>query len=345
DQSIATIDGPSVSYDNPADFAVDRTGRVLMADVNTAATRGQVMVVTGSGTPTVLISATTLGIGGLLFITVDAQDRIFTAQTSGEIKLFDSTGAMIDGSFATGLGTSPAIAAGRGGPFGTDLYAIDIGSGSLFRIDAQGTKTTIGTGFGAVRDLEFGPDGALYVAEFDRDRVLRIDAPFPSEWIGTSGTPPDATCPAWALTDTATPEDPTLASGVLTLSTSPDLETMSYGQSAPDMATIGLLVLEARVRFVSGSSSAGNRAPASIAFTTAPDVGGLFFLGQDEIFVGSAGDVKGDSAVVDTDGSAHTYRIVVDGTASGSTMSVLYDGVPTLAGSLFTSAAVFGAVE
>ena len=62
--------------------------------------------------------------------------------------------------------------------------------GDLFSVADDGTKTQFGSGFaaggvslGGVATagswIAFGPDGALYVAEFPNDRVLRI-APFAS---------------------------------------------------------------------------------------------------------------------------------------------------------------------
>ena len=72
-----------------------------------------------------------------------------------------------------------AIAVGPGsGAFGSDVYTVNNSNGELIRIDLAGNATVIGTGFDAVRDLEFGPDGALYASEADNDRILRI-APIP----------------------------------------------------------------------------------------------------------------------------------------------------------------------
>ena len=49
-------------------------------------------------------------------------------------------------------------------------------SGELVRIEMSGSATVIGTGFRTARDLQFGPDGALYVSDFTNDQVIRISA-------------------------------------------------------------------------------------------------------------------------------------------------------------------------
>jgi hypothetical protein len=74
-------------------------------------------------------------------------------------------------------------------------------------------------------------------------------------------------------------------------------------------------------------------------------VGALFFVDADEIFLTSAGDVKGPTAVVDTNDAAHTYRIVVGGTAAGSPVTVFYDGVSTLTGVTYSEPTSLGPVE
>jgi hypothetical protein len=339
DQMVEVIDGPSTVYDNPTDFVADGTGRVLMADARTDAT-GQVLVVSGAGAPVPLI---TIPGATALVLAVDGQDRIYVSDGAGAVQQFDATGALLEAAYVTGLLPGAAIAVGPGGPFGSSLYAID--DGDLVRVDAPGVLTPIGSGFGSVSDLEFGPDGALYVSQFDLDRVLRIDAPFSADWEAYSALTPEQVCPPWTLTDSADPEDPVLAGDLLTLATSADAENMSYLQTAPAVAMPETFVFEARVRVVSGASSGANRAPGFVGFTTAPGVGGLFFLAADEIFLTAAGDTKGASALVDTDDTLHTYRIVVDGTAAGSPITVFYDGVPTLTGALYADAPSLGPVE
>jgi hypothetical protein len=165
--------------------------------------------------------------------------------------------------------------------------------------------------------------------------------PIEAVWDGASGLTPDQVCPAWTLTDTAPGADPVLDAGVLTLSTAAVAEDMFYVQTALTTPAPDPIVIEARLRFTSGSSNLNNRGPAAIAVTTAANTGTLFFVGADDIFLTADGDVRGPSASVDTDGAFHTYRIEI--TAAG-VVTVAYDGTPTLTGATYTSAPAFGAV-
>jgi hypothetical protein len=171
-------------------------------------------------------------------------------------------------------------------------------------------------------------------------RTAAAQAPTESVWQAISGTTPDAICPAWTLQDTAPGADPVLAAGALTLSTAANAEDMFYFQPLDVTPSPDPLVFEFRVRFVSGATGVVNRAPIAIVVTTAPNVGTLFFVDADEIFLVGDGEVVGQTASVDTDGAGHTYRVEV--TAAGA-VSVSYDGTPTLTGATFTSAPSFGA--
>ncbi len=99
------------------------------------------------------------------------------------------------------------------------------------------------------------------------------------------------------------------------------------------MDVIHILVIEARVKLGSGSTSAATRAPIVVAATTSPNVGSALWIGEDEIFINNADFVKGPTANVDTDDAFHTYRIEV----TGASVDVFYDGALTLTGSTFTS--------
>jgi hypothetical protein len=160
-------------------------------------------------------------------------------------------------------------------------------------------------------------------------------------WEAASGLTPDQVCPAWTLVDTAPGADPVLSGGVLTLATAAVAEDMFYLQTDLTAPLPDPIVVEGRLRFVSGSSNLDSRGPAAIAITTAENTGTLFFVGADTIFLTADGDVRGPSASVDTDGAAHTYRIEV--TAAG-VVTVSYDGTPTLTGATYTNAAAFGSV-
>ena len=164
---------------------------------------------------------------------------------------------------------------------------------------------------------------------------------FNATYEASSGLLPDEVCPPWTLFDTASPEDPSLSGGKLVISTNQNRESMGFLQSASDIAIPPNLVIEERVKLVSGSSSALTRAPIAIGTTTSPAEGIVLWIAQDEMFINLADGVKGPTATVDTDGGFHTYRIEI----TGASVEVFYDGVLTLTGSTFTSAPTFGAVE
>ena len=150
----------------------DSTGRLVFTDGNPLSR--SVFVSTGEF-PAVLF---VIPDGDRAFsLTVDSSDRIFTRGRGGTIRIHDSSGNLLDSSFAV-LGASGPIRFGPGGTWGTDLYALS--DDRLVRLDAQGSATVVGTGFAtgaggaAMNSIAFGPDGALYVGEFENDRILRI---------------------------------------------------------------------------------------------------------------------------------------------------------------------------
>lgn len=163
--------------------------------------------------------------------------------------------------------------------------------------------------------------------------------PTEAVWDGASGQTPEQACPAWTLVDTAPGADPVLSNGVLTLSTAANAQDMFYMQTALTMPLPDPVVIEARLEFVSGQSSLGNRGPVAIAVTTAPNMGTLFFVGANQIFLTGTGDVRGDTAAVDTEAAFHVYHIEI--TAAGA-VTVRYDGTPTLTGTTYPSVPAFG---
>jgi hypothetical protein len=137
--------------------------------------------------------------------------------------------------------------------------------------------------------------------------------------------------------------DPVLAPSGLTISDAPGEDLFYFQTDALDVAPVpDPIVFEARMRFISGSSSGNNRAPANIVITTAPNTGTLFGIGADEIFLTGVGDVRSQTASVDTEGASHVYRIEL--TAAGA-VTVFYDGTPTLSGTIYMSVDAFGPVR
>ena len=170
DGSLSTLFGPSESYLNPTDMTFDRTGRLLFVDAGIDAGVPLSVFVSSGAEPQPLI---TFPVGQRpVAIAVDLENRIYTSAIGRTtIQVHDSDGVLLDPAFATGL-PEALLAFGRGGAFGTDLWAI--AGGDLVRIDALGGKTVAGSGFGAATGVTFGPDGSLYVAEKANDRILRI---------------------------------------------------------------------------------------------------------------------------------------------------------------------------
>jgi hypothetical protein len=167
-------------------------------------------------------------------------------------------------------------------------------------------------------------------------------AGFVSDYQASSGLFPDQISPPYTLFDEASPENPALSGGILTLSTSADAERMFYIQLEPIVDTSDPFFIEARIRFVSGSSSHVSRAPISIALTTAPDIGNTLFIDRDRVFFNTGEATPGPSALVDTDGAFHTYRIDYNGAGA---LALAYDGVPVLAGATFASSGFNGSQE
>jgi hypothetical protein len=150
------------------DMKFDRNGRLLFAD--------DVSLVWAStgGTPTVLFSTPFRASS----LAIDDNNRIFIALDDGTIRIYrpDGTPAGIFASgLATGLNLYLAFGDGRGG-FGRFLYAL---SGStLLRFTPNGRATVIGTGFSIGQQtstgMVFGPDHALYISDYQGNRILRI---------------------------------------------------------------------------------------------------------------------------------------------------------------------------
>lgn len=167
-------------------------------------------------------------------------------------------------------------------------------------------------------------------------------ADFNATWNASSGLLPDAVCPGWVLTDTASPEEPTISNGRLLITTSANGENIFYEQSGSDISVPGLMIIEARLRFVSGTTSHVARTPAVVRFTVAPTVGNALFIGVDEVFLLAADLVRGASAAVDTDDVFHTYRLEVN-TSTGA-IDVFYDGTFLLSGTTFSDVNSNGSV-
>ncbi|HNQ90169.1 MAG TPA: hypothetical protein PKM73_16245 [Verrucomicrobiota bacterium] len=158
--------GPNATLYNPSAFAFDASGRLLI----TEAGNGKVLVSSGA-MPTVLFSLT-----DVIRIAVDTLDRIVVNTSTGTaLRLYTSGGVLSNANFAAVKANCP-LARGPGGSWGTDLYAV-APNGDLVRIDLEGGTTRVGSGFSNAAAFAFGPDAALYVSDFDADRIYRIAQP------------------------------------------------------------------------------------------------------------------------------------------------------------------------
>lgn len=235
DQSITTVLGPTATLVNPNYMALDSTGALLIS--STSGVAGVYRFPAGG--PLALF----LDPGGNSpdNLAVDATGRIFVHLGNGNVAVYAAGGTVENAAFATGLGTSAALVVGRGGVWGTDLYAGVDSTGELVRIDDQGMATSIGTGFTSISGIAFGPDNALYVSEFANDRVLRIASPGPTT----------STVTTTSTTTTVSPSSSTTSTTSSTTSTSST--TASSSSSSTSSST---------------STSSTTRSPATTTSTT-----------------------------------------------------------------------------
>lgn len=155
-----------------------------------------------------------------------------------------------------------------------------------------------------------------------------------SVWLASSGVLPTASCTPWTLVDTAPNDDPVLSASHVTLASDADAENLYYTQAAADLITPATLVLEARMRLVSGTSSAASRAPAAIIARYGNPLRTVaFFISATDVFLNTADGTKGDSETIATTDAPHTYRIEVNTTTHA--IDVKRDSVSILTGAAY----------
>lgn len=154
------------------DMKFDSAGRLIFSD-----DLPQVLASSGN-VPTVLFSLPSRP-GS---IAIDEDDRIYVALADGTIRIYTPDGTLADAAFASGLaGLDTYLAFGPGsGGFGKALYVLN--GSDLLRFDRNGKSNRIGSGFNvgppSGTGFVFGPDGALYVSDYDQNRILRISRGF-----------------------------------------------------------------------------------------------------------------------------------------------------------------------
>lgn len=153
-------------------------------------------------------------------------------------------------------------------------------------------------------------------------------------WLSSSGVLPNAACTPWTLVDTAAAKNPVLSTGFVTLATDSNAENMYYVQTGADLVTPATLIIDARVRVASGSSSDASRAPAVVlARYGSPLRTVAFYLSTTEVFLTSADLTKGNAANVATTDSPHNYHIEVNTTTHA--IDVKRDSVSTITGTAY----------
>lgn len=169
-----------------------------------------------------------------------------------------------------------------------------------------------------------------------------FSTPATDGYSAASGVLPEASCPPWVPFGTANPQFESLSDGHLVLTTSTFGQIKAFVQTAPQITLPDRVVVEANMRYISGSTTHSARAPAIIDVSVAPSVGNAVFIGQNEIFILAGDEQRGQTASVPTTDGFHTYRLEV--TASTGAVQVFYDGALKLAGSTFANAATHGDV-
>ena len=173
DQTVSTIFHIGSGLTNPNGMKFDSSGRVVIAD-----NLGPVATTTG-GNPSILFTLS--GRNGT--VAIDTNDDIYTDGPGGVIQIHAADGSLVNANFYTDPNPGPGGFQLEFGPgdalWGDLLYGISGDTGELLKWDDLGNATVIGTGFGgpgepSVGDLEFGPDGALYVSFFGGDEIVRI---------------------------------------------------------------------------------------------------------------------------------------------------------------------------
>ena len=162
-----------------------------------------------------------------------------------------------------------------------------------------------------------------------------------SLWQASIGQYPNEIFPAWERVAGATPPTSVLSGGVLEINGTIGTSALFYQEKFGMLSFPPQLVLEIRLQYVSGYTT-GVHTHAAISWTSGSTVGNSLGFRADQIFLMTTGDVVGPSANVDTTSAEHTYRIEVDGVATGSAIRVYQDGSLVLNGANFISSYWFG---
>jgi hypothetical protein len=164
-QNATVLFGPTTTLLNPSGLAIDAAGDLLLTDFNLR----QIKKISGATLSTIA----THSVGFFDIVIHPTSGDLYASTVGGPVRRYTAGGALLDANFASGrplafdLGASPP-----------DLYTINP-AGELHKIAPDKTVTVLGSGFTSVYGLDFGPDGSLFLTEFNNDRVLRVGFPPP----------------------------------------------------------------------------------------------------------------------------------------------------------------------
>jgi hypothetical protein len=165
--TVTSLFGPSAVIENPTKFLFTGPGRLLFTDYNNLA----VMVMTNA-TPQAFCSTPDAPYA----LAQDGLGRILVSSgATNRIRLYSAMGVLLSNVFVTAQARSP-LARGPGNAWGTNVYFMGT-NGALQSVSPTGVVAEHGTGFEAFEDMEFGPDGALYLSDLHSDVVLRVSPP------------------------------------------------------------------------------------------------------------------------------------------------------------------------
>jgi hypothetical protein len=168
DEGVDELVPPTATCENPGNMAFVQFDHVVVGDAS-----GQAICQLTGGSLTIF--ADTAPAAPVDLEVSGSTNLVYARFTDGTVRVFGTDGSVFDPAFATGLGANGALALSSG-EWGADAAYVLDGAGQLLRLDSSGAApVVVGTGFAAgITDLEFGPGNALYVSDFNNDRVLRI---------------------------------------------------------------------------------------------------------------------------------------------------------------------------
>jgi len=158
----------------PTGTAFDSAGNFYAAEHNNRRVLKYAASTLPPNTPVPSVFAT--GFDSLEGMRFDCQDRLFVAQFlhGSFVQVVPPSGPHI--TWASGQDTPINVAFD---PCTNNLFAANLGSGTILRVTSPGVFTTFATGFSAPLALVFDAVGNLYVNEQNTGRIVRFTTPTP----------------------------------------------------------------------------------------------------------------------------------------------------------------------